>query len=894
MLGPGLRKLLYAVLIGFALLCVNSVYLGGVTWLEWLHDASYQNRFYQYMFLIHIVLGLALVIPVIFYGFLHGRLGRQHPNRRAVKAGVALFSLSLVLLFSGVVLTRGIPVFEIKNPDTREVSYWLHVAAPFLVAGMFVLHRLAGPRIRWHFGAWVAAVSVAIAVVGFLTMHTEKQTLAEPMDFSPSLATTASGELIAAELLMRDAYCKDCHADVHEQWSHGVHRFASFNNPAYTFTVAGTREKALERDGNVEATRFCAGCHDPVPLFAGLFDDPDFDPDHPTAQAGITCSVCHGVEAIRGVKGNADYVLGVPEQYPFAFSHNESLRWINQTLIKANPEFHKRSYLKPLHRSTEFCGSCHKVHLPVELNHYRWLRGQNHYDAFNLSGVSGYGITSFYYPKATQTNCNGCHMPPRPSDDFAAKPVDGVLSVKDHQFPVANTAIPYLLDMPDWVNERHREFLTDALRLDIFALKHGGEVTGELIGPIGVEPVQLERGQRYLLEVVVRTLKLGHVFTQGTADSNNVWLDVTVTDANGRTVGASGQMNPGSGEVDRWSHFVNAWVIDRNGKRIDRRNAEDIFTVLYNHQIPPGAADSVHYAFTLPDDTIGPVVVRAALRYRKFDTHYYRLFSGDPEATNDLPIVTIAEAEAVLPIDTAGGTSTGSEIPQWQRWNDYGIGLLRKGGTGELRQAEAAFAQVEALGRADGALNAARVYLREGRLDEAAVALNRAGAFDPPAPAWSLLYFGGLVNAQYGQLEAAIENFTRLVETDFSSGEQRLDFSRDYRLLDSLAEALTTHARDERTDPEKRDEFLGRARDVYLQALVLDPERASSHYGLAQVYALLGDTERSEEQYRLHDRYRIDDNARDRAVAAARRSDAAADHAAEPVVIYDLQRTAGP
>ncbi|MEE9141952.1 MAG: tetratricopeptide repeat protein, partial [Gammaproteobacteria bacterium] len=218
----------------------------------------------------------------------------------------------------------------------------------------------------------------------------------------------------------------------------------------------------------------------------------------------------------------------------------------------------------------------------------------------------------------------------------------------------------------------------------------------------------------------------------------------------------------------------------------------------------------------------------------------------------------------------------------------------RKGGTGELRQAEAAFAQVEALGRADGALNAARVYLREGRLDEAAVALNRAGAFDPPAPAWSLLYFGGLVNAQYGQLEAAIENFTRLVETDFSSGEQRLDFSRDYRLLDSLAEALTTHARDERTDPEKRDEFLGRARDVYLQALVLDPERASSHYGLAQVYALLGDTERSEEQYRLHDRYRIDDNARDRAVAAARRSDAAADHAAEPVVIYDLQRTAGP
>ncbi len=40
----------------------------------------------------------------------------------------------------------------------------------------------------------------------------------------------------------------------------------------------------------------------------------------------------------------------------------------------------------------------------------------------------------------------------------------------------------------------------------------------------------------------------------------------------------------------------------------------------------------------------------------------------------------------------------------------------------------------------------------------------------------------------------------------------------------------------------------------------------------------------------LHARYKVDDNARDRAVAAARRRDPAADHAADPVVIYDLQR----
>ena len=62
------------------------------------------------------------------------------------------------------------------------------------------------------------------------------------------------------------------------------------------------------------------------------------------------------------------------------------------------------------------------------------------------------------------------------------------------------------------------------------------------------------------------------------------------------------------------------------------------------------------------------------------------------------------------------------EFPLWQRWNDYGIGLLLKG-KAELRQAEAAFQEAEKLDRFDGPLNLARVYNTEGRLDEAVAAL---------------------------------------------------------------------------------------------------------------------------------------------------------------------------
>ena len=49
-------------------------------------------------------------------------------------------------------------------------------------------------------------------------------------------------------------------------------------------------------------------------------------------------------------------------------------------------------------RLAEFCSSCHKVHLDVPVNNYRWFRGFNDYDNWQASGVSGQGARSFYYP----------------------------------------------------------------------------------------------------------------------------------------------------------------------------------------------------------------------------------------------------------------------------------------------------------------------------------------------------------------------------------------------------------------------------------------------------------------------------------------------------------------
>ena len=74
------------------------------------------------------------------------------------------------------------------------------------------------------------------------------------------------------------------------------------------------------------------------------------------------------------------------------------------------------------------------------------------------------------------------------------------------------------------------------------------------------------------------------------------------------------------------------------------------------------------------------------------------------------------------------------------------------------------------------------------------------------------------------------------------------------------------------------------------KTLALDSENVTAHYNLALIHAQLGDETKAAEHRRLHERYRRDDNARDRAIAIARRRDPAADHAAQAIVIYPLQR----
>jgi tetratricopeptide (TPR) repeat protein len=654
-----------------------------------------------------------------------------------------------------------------------------------------------------------------------------------------------------------------------------------------------------------------------VPFFSGAFDNPHYDDVHdPTSQAGITCTACHAITHVNSTRGNADYTVDEPIHYPFAYSTNRFLQYINQQLVKAKPEFHKKTFMKPFMHTAEYCSTCHKVSIPGDLNHYKdFLRGQNHYDPYLLSGVSGHGARSFYYPPTAVQNCAGCHMPLQASEDFGANffnPTNASTRyIHNHLFPAANTGIPYIRGDINTI-KTEEDFLKGTLRVDVFGNKDGGSIDDPLTAPLRPQVPALKRGHRYLLEVVLRTMKVGHLFTQGTVDSNEIWVDSTVKSGD-RTIGRNGGLGPHK-EVDPWSHFVNVYMLDRNGNRVDRRNPQDIFTPLYNHQIPPGAGQVVHYDFTVPEDQDRPLTVEVKLQYRKFDTLYMNYVfdtnyvKGAPfTVTNNLPIVTIAADKITFPVENANVEAAQlaaiaaqtSNIPVWQRWNDYGIGLLLEGNVGaekgELIQATEAFEHVEKFGHADGAVNLARVYFKEGRLDDTVAALQRAAKFDPPANRWTVAWFNGLVDEQNGFLDKAITEFRSILEDRYPELDQRgFDFSRDYEVINELGQAYFERAKMERGNPEKQKESLKLAAAAFQKTLALDSENVTAHYSLSLIYKQLGDEAKAAYHRREHEKYLPDYNAQDRAISIARRANPAADHAAQATVIYPLQRPGAP
>ena len=154
-----------------------------------------------------------------------------------------------------------------------------------------------------------------------------------------------------------------------------------------------------------------------------------------------------------------------------------------------------------------------------------------------------------------------------------------------------------------------------------------------------------------------------------------------------------------------------------------------------------------------------------------------------------------------------------------------GIGLPFEGGEtggqkGELKQAEPVFQKVADLGRADGWVNLARVYQKEGRIPDALRALEKAAAHEKPAAPWVINWLTGQINDRNGLLDEAIASYEAVLSTRIP--ERGFDFSQDYEVINLLARALYNRARIEPLDSPARSEYLGRSIAAYRRTLAVD------------------------------------------------------------------------
>jgi Flp pilus assembly protein TadD len=853
--------------------------------------------------LFHTVVGVIVVVLFVVHLPRVLRTANNH-----ARVGWSLSALAAVL---------GLVLIKVGTPRAQEKWLYSHIAIALLGISLLMADRVS--KRRWIASRSVAAVVsiVVVAGIGYSAQHLreswhKQRVIANPQmppsamndegdgpsgPFFPSSAQVYGQQKIPSKFFMESDACKRCHEDIYNQWYSSVHHVSSFNNQWYRKSIEYMQDTVGTRP-----SKWCGGCHDPAVLYSGLMDTPIKEiVRRPEAQAGLGCMMCHSIAQVKSTMGQGDFYLEYPKMHELAASKNPIVQRLHDFVVRLNPEPHRRVFLKPFMRdqTAEFCSSCHKVHLDVPVNHYRWFRGFNEYDNWQASGVSGQGARSFYYP-AKPAQCADCHMPLQRSTD--AGNINGF--VHSHRFPGANTAVPTANEDKSQL-KLTEDFLTDgALTVDIFALslaqsapKSTGimesdlsttfavgeetetkvsstepETLASVAAPLNrVRPV-VRRGDTVLVDVVVRTRKVGHFFPGGTVDAYDTWLELRGTDDKGKTVFWSGMVEDNDkGPVEKGAHFYRSLQVDGHGNQINKRNAWATRAVVYVRLIPPGAADTVHYRVAIPPDSGNTITLHARLCYRKFSwwgTQFSFVGAPDPssrrevtpdyddrpfvltgslkgvsakeEKIPDVPIVTVAENEVALSV-----LPHSARLPQpkvivqkddWPRWNDYGIGLLLQG---NLKAAQVAFEKVTEADPAnpDGWVNIGRAAIQEGDMERARAVLEKALTLNADL-ARTNFFYAKVLRAD-GNYDAAAQRLRKVLA----------QYPRDRVALNDLGRVLFL-----------QHKYVD-ATKVLDSVLAIDPEDLQAHYNLMLCYNGMGDQERALEHKTRYLRFKADESA---------------------------------
>ncbi len=849
--------------------------------------------------LLHVGLGAALGIVALL-------LTRSEPRLAwtvvaAISGGVLAYVGNTRDHHSVLLIHIVVSLFAVVVLLARRESFKLAGVAGAL-AGLVLLAGIADRK-------WIKHPENMVVNTQNVPVSMEEEGGGPQSPFFPSGANTSDGKIVPSSFFMESKKCGECHKDIYDQWNSSAHHFASFNNQYYRKSI-----EYMQSVVGTKPSKWCAGCHDHAVFFNGRFDKPIKDQiDTPEAQAGLSCMSCHSIVHVNGSVGNAGFTMSYPPLHEVTRSTNPVIQAVERFVIYAAPEAHRQTFMKPFMRnSSEYCSACHKVHLDVPVNSYRWFRGFNEYDSWQASGVSGQGARSFYYPAKSNT-CGGCHMPLVDSHDPGN--VNG--KVHSHRFPAANSALP-LSNHDDAQMKATEDFLKSGfVTVDIFAVtpvqpqkttamqrrndsqqsantgfavgeeaEQSGTVllrnVGQMAAPANISNATLKPGDTVQVDVVVRTRKVGHFFPGGTIDSVDCWLELEATDDGGKPIFWSGRVEDnGKGPVEPGAHFFRAVQLDGEGNPINKRNAWQARSLLYAHLIPPGAADVAHYLVKVPPTAQGKIHFTAKMNYRKFSWYYTHFaYAGEPKPGQDVKLLLaknfnsldysfdktniprnvsgrIKDEIPTLPIETLSKAElvlpVSNQAPVWN--------TLAKSGTRERWN--------------DWGIG----LLLQGDLKGAEFAFKKATEAEPGyADAWlnvaRALIQEGETDAAKPYIEKALQlnsslgriyYFRALVEKTEGRYDDALaslhkveeEYPRDRVVLNQIARLLLL-----KREYAKALEYCQRVCDV-------DTEDVQMHYTAMLCYKGLGDTEKANHEQALFQRFKADEAAQ--AITAKRR-----------------------
>jgi tetratricopeptide (TPR) repeat protein len=874
------RRMQAACLLGLAALAVNSALL-------WAFPSA--TAFNVANLLLHVGLGALLGVAALFLARVDVRVGWL------IAAAVSGAALAIV-----------------GNTRDHRVVLLIHVVISLSAFAVWFArtHRLLATRI-----AAVSAACVLIAGLVFrlvprsadkivnsrqVALNMDEEGPGPRSPFFPSDANTSNGHLVPSSFFMESKKCGECHRDIYEQWESSAHHFASFNNQFYRKSI-----EYMQSVVGTKPSKWCAGCHDHAVFFNGRFDRPIKEQiDTPEAQAGLSCMSCHSIVHVAGSVGNGGFTMSYPPLHEIASSPNPLMHRLEHFVTYAAPEAHRRTFMKPFMKqnTAEYCAACHKVHLDVPVNQYRWFRGFNDYDNWQASGVSGQGARSFYYP-AKSSNCADCHMPLVTSHDPGN--ING--KVHSHSFPAANTAVPFVNEDKQQLALVEKFLKSGFISVDIFAVepvvrhkedtemvRRGGNApqanttfaVGEeaeqstnavirdvsaVAAPADISGVTLQPGSTARVDVVVRTRKIGHFFPGGTVDAFDVWLELKAEDDSGQCIFWSGAIEQnGKGQVDPSAHFYRSYQLDAAGNPINKRNAWQSRSTLYVHLIPPGAADVAHYLVHVPENAKGHIHFSAKLNYRKF-SWYYTQFSYAGEPKPDQPALLLAADRngleysfnpANIPHNVSGHIK--GEVPALPT-----ITLAEAKLSLRVANAPPVWNAIAKSGTRERWNDWGIGLLLQGDLKAAELAFRKAAEADPHYADAPLNVARALI--QEGETERAKPFIEQALKIDSSLG--RIYYFRaliekangDYdAALKSLYRVETQYPRDRVVlNQIARILFLKRryAQAInYLQRVCdIDPEDVQMHYTAMLCYRGLGDEDKARREQILFQRFKADE-----------------------------------